>query len=172
MFDIIIHIIFEMSYLSEGIIMEENIYRKARKKAARKKPLLNNCESAQDLVYIERTKLLSIESGDKIPSPDDVVSMSKVYDAPELCNYYCTNQCPIGKDKPTLIYDDLNEIAVRLMTALHFLQQSTDTIYRVLEDGKINEHEQKDFMKIIETLKKLSYSADSLELWAKKNGYI
>ena len=152
--------------------MDENIYRKARKKAAKQKPLLNNCESAQDLVYIERTKLLAIESGDKNPSPDDVVSMSKAYDAPELCNYYCTNQCPIGKDKPTLIYSDLNEISVRLMSALHYLQKSSDTIYRVLEDGKINDGEQEDFMKIIETLKKLSYSADSLELWAKKNGYI
>ena len=60
--------------------MEENIYRKARKAAAKQKPLLNNCESAQDLVYIERTKLLAIESGDKIPSPDDVVSMAKVYE--------------------------------------------------------------------------------------------
>jgi len=29
-----------------------------------------------------------------------------------------------------------------------------------------------DFKHIIETLKKMSYSADSLELWAKKNGYI
>lgn len=152
--------------------MEENIYRKARKSAARKKPLLNNCESAQDLVYIERTKLLAIESNDKLPSPEDVVSMAKVYEAPELCNYFCTNQCPIGKDKPTLIYSDLNEISVRLMSALHYLQKSSDTIYRVLEDGKINDGEQEDFMKIIETLKKLSYSADSLELWAKKNGYI
>ncbi len=152
--------------------MEDTIYRKARKNAARKKPLLNNCESAQDLVYIERTKLLAIESGDKMPSPDDVVSMARVYEAPELCNYYCTNQCPIGKDKPTLMYDDLNEISVRLMSALHYLQQSSDTIYRVLEDGRINDGEQDDFMKIIETLKKLSYSADSLELWAKKNGFI
>ena len=152
--------------------MEENIYRKARKKAAKQKPLLNNCESAQDLVYIERTKLLAIESNDKLPSPEDVVSMAKVYEAPELCNYFCTNQCPIGKDKPTLIYSDLNEISVRLMSALHYLQKSSDTIYRVLEDGKINDGEQEDFMKIIETLKKLSYSADSLELWAKKNGYI
>ena len=152
--------------------MDENIYRKARKKAAKQKPLLNNCESAQDLVYIERTKLLAIESNDKLPSPEDVVSMAKVYEAPELCNYFCTNQCPIGKDKPTLIYSDLNEISVRLMSALHYLQKSSDTIYRVLEDGKINDGEQEDFMKIIETLKKLSYSADSLELWAKKNGYI
>ena len=152
--------------------MEENIYRKARKKAARKKPLLNNCESAQDHVYIERTKLLAIESGDKIPSPDDVVSMAKVYEAPELCNFFCTNQCPIGQDKPTLMYEDLSQIAVRLLAALHFLQQSTDTIYRIFEDGQINEDEKQDFMKIIESLKKLSYSADSLELWAKKNGYL
>ena len=136
--------------------MEENIYRKARKKAAKEKPLLNNCESAQDLVYIERTKLLAIESGDKVPEPDDVASMAKVYDAPELCNYYCTNQCPIGGGKPTLMYEDLSEIAVRLMTAMHFLQKSSDTIYRVFEDGKINDYEVDDFMRIIEILKKLS----------------
>lgn len=150
--------------------MEENIYRKARKKAAREQPLLNNCENAQDLVYIERTKLLAIESGDKIPSPDDVVSMAKAYNAPELCNYYCTNQCPIGHDKPTLIYEDLNEISVRLMSAMHLLQNASDTIYRILEDGKIDEDEICDFKNVIAALKKLSYSADSLELWAKKNG--
>ncbi len=149
--------------------MEENIYRKARKQAARTQPLLNNCESAQNLVFIERTKLLGIESGDKIPSPDDVVSMVKAYNAPELCNYYCSNQCPVGQDKPTLIYEDLSEICVRLMSALHFLQNSTDTIYRIFEDGRIDEHEREDFKKVIATLKKLSYCADSLELWAKKN---
>ncbi len=152
--------------------MEENIYRKARKKAARQKPLLNNCESAQDLVYIERTKLLAIESGDKIPGPDDVASMARVYDAPELCNYYCSHQCPLGAGKPPLMYEDLSEIAVRLLSAMHYLEKSSDTIYKVFEDGKINDYEVEDFMKIIETVKKLSYSADSLELWAKKNGYI
>ncbi len=150
--------------------MADNIYRKARKAAAKKEPLLNNCETAQDIVYIERTKLLAIESNDKIPDPDDVVSMAKVYDAPELCNYYCTKQCPIGKGEPTLIYEDLNEISVRLMTALHMLQNANDTIYRILEDGRIDEDEKRDFANVIETLKKLSYSADSLELWAKKNG--
>lgn len=150
--------------------MADNIYRKARKAAAKKEPLLNNCETAQDIVYIERTKLLAIESNDKIPDPDDVVSMAKVYDAPELCNYYCTKQCPIGRGEPTLIYEDLNEISVRLMTALHMLQNANDTIYRILEDGRIDEDEKRDFANVIETLKKLSYSADSLELWAKKNG--
>ena len=150
--------------------MADNIYRKARKKAAHKNPLLNNCESAQDIVYIERTKLLAIESGDKIPEPDDVVSMSKVYDAPELCNYYCTKQCPIGKGDPTLIYEDLNEISVRLMTALHMLQNANDTIYRILEDGKISDDEKQDFANVMETLKKLAYCAYSLELWSMKNG--
>ena len=160
-------------YIVEGeIFMDENIYRKARKAAAKQKPLLNNCESAQELVYIERTKLLAIESGDKNPSPDDVVSMARAYDAPELCNYYCTNQCPIGGGKPTLMYEDLSEIAVRLLSAMHFLSEMRDTIYRVFEDGKVNDYEVDDFKRIIETLKKLSYSADSLELWAKKNGFL
>ena len=56
------------------------------------------------------------------------------------------------------------------MTALHMLQNANDTIYRILEDGKISDDEKQDFANVIETLKKLSYSADSLELWAKKNG--
>ncbi len=150
--------------------MADNVYRNARKKAAKNQPLLNNCETAQDIVFIERTKLLAIESGDKVPEPDDVVSMSKVYNAPELCNYYCSSQCPIGKGEPVLLYEDLNEISVRLMTAMHMLQNVNDIIYRILEDGKIDDDEKQDFAKVIKVLKKMSYSVDSLELWAKKNG--
>ena len=150
--------------------MADNVYRNARKKAAKNQPLLNNCETAQDIVFIERTKLLAIESGDKVPEPDDVVSMSKVYNAPELCNYYCSSQCPIGKGEPVLLYEDLNEISVRLMTAMHMLQNVNDIIYRILEDGKIDDDEKQDFAQVIKVLKKMSYSVDSLELWAKKNG--
>ena len=61
---------------------------------------------------------------------------------------------------------------MRLLSAMHFLSETKDTIYRVFEDGKINDYEIDDFMRIVETLKKLSYSADSLELWARKNGYV
>ncbi len=150
--------------------MEENIYRSARKKAAEKNPLFKNLDKTQDIVYIDRSRLLKIENGTKAPNPDDIVAMAKCYDAPELCNYYCSNECPIGCESEAFIFDDLDKISVRLMSALHFLENSKDKIYAILEDGEISESEQQEFRQIIATLNKISYSAGSLELWAKKNG--
>ena len=149
---------------------EENIYRLARKKAAQENPLLNSLETAQDVLCIDRQKLLKIEKGQKAPEPADVESMAKVYDAPELRNYYCSSECPLGCDSQPYIYDDLDKISVRLMAALHFLENANDRIYAILEDGKISENERAEFNSILETLGKISYSAGSLELWARKQG--
>ena len=150
--------------------MEENQYRAARKRAAEKNRLLNNCESAQDIVHIERTRLIAIEKNQKVPYPEEVVNMAQIYDAPELCNQYCTSQCAIGRNSKPLIYQDLNEVSVQLMSALHFLQNTNDRIFSILEDGEISEEEQTDFKKILQTLDKISYGAQSLKLWAEKNG--
>lgn len=151
--------------------MSENIYRSARKRAAQKEPLLNSLDTAQELLHIDRLRLMKIENGQKCPDPEDVMSMAEVYDAPELCNHYCTSECPLGCKSQPLIYDDLDKISVRLMSALHFLQNSSDKIFSILEDGKISENEKNEFLLILDTLNKISYSADSLELWAKKNGF-
>ena len=150
---------------------EENIYRAARKKAAHDNPLLNSLETAQDVLCIDRLRLLKIENGQKTPDPEDVAAMAKIYDAPELRNYYCTKECPLGCNEQPFIYDDLDKISVRLMSALHFLENANDRIFSILEDGKISEGEREEFARILKTLDKISYSAGSLELWAKKNGF-
>lgn len=152
--------------------MEENRYRAARKHAAENNRLLNNCDSAQDIVHIERTRLIAIEKDQKTPYPEEVVAMAKVYDAPELCNQYCSTQCAIGRNSKPLIYKDLNEVSVQLMSAMHFLDHASDRIFSILEDGSISEDEQNDFRNILQTLDKISYSAQSLKLWAEKNGLI
>lgn len=150
---------------------EENIYRLARKKAAEKNPLLKSLDTAQDVLCIDRQRLLKIENGQKAPDPYDVVSMAKAYDAPELRNYYCSKECPLGCSSEPLIYDDLDKISVRLMSALHFLENAEDKLYTILEDGKVTENERDEFSNILETLEKIAYSASSLQLWAKKNGF-
>lgn len=150
---------------------QENVYRAARKRAAKDNPALNSLDTAQDVLCIDRLRLLKIENGQKCPNPEDIVAMAEAYDAPELCNYYCTNECPIDCDSQPFIYDDLDKISVRLMSALHFLQNANDRIYSILEDGKVSENEREDFENILDTLSKISYSAGSLQLWAKKNGF-
>lgn len=150
---------------------EDNIYRAARKKAANDNPLLNSLDTAQDVLCIDRLRLLKIENGQKTPDPDDVSAMAKAYNAPELRNYYCSKECALGCDTKPFIYDDLDKISVRLLSALHFLENANDRIYAILEDGVISENERAEFNNILETLSKISYSAGSLELWAKKNGF-
>lgn len=149
--------------------MSENIYRAARKAAAEENQLLGSCESAQNLVNIERTRLLAIEKNQKLPNPEDVLRMAEVYGAPELRNYYCSTQCPLGKGTPTLISDDLDRISVSLMSSLHALERIEGSIYDILEDGRIDAAELPELERIIATLDKISYGANSLKLWAQKN---
>lgn len=150
----------------------DNGYREARKQAAEKNPLLNNTETAQDIVHIERSRLIAIEKGQKLPYAEEVRTMAQVYGAPELCDRYCTEQCPIGKGGKPLVYDDLNKISAQLFSALYFLQSANDMIFSVLEDGQIRPDEEDAFRKALQLLDKVSYGTRSLQLWAKKNGYL
>ncbi len=148
----------------------ENRYRRARKQAAEKNALLNNSETAQDIVHIERTRLIAIEKGQKVPYPEEVRNMAQVYGAPELCNQYCTGQCPLGREMKPLLYEDLNQISTQLLSSLYFLQNTSDLIFSMLEDGEIAPGEREAFGKVLQLLDKVSYGAQSLKLWAKKNG--
>lgn len=152
--------------------MEETKYRLARKRAAEHNSLLNSCDTAQDVVHIERTRLLSIERGQKLPYPEEIVAMAQAYDAPELCDDFCTAHCPIRAGRTPLQHEDLNRISAQLMSALYFLQSANDMIFGILEDGAVTPDELDAFRKALQLLGKVSYSTQSLELWAKKNGLI
>jgi len=158
--------------------MTENIFKQARLKAAEKSEKFKTAESAAfELHDMSRERLYMIEQDNPNkrqadPSPFDVVEMSQAYGAPELCDYYCTQICPIGMGRTQLMYGSLGEISAKLMSALHFLEHANDTIHSILADSKVSDDEKAEFKKVIGTLRDISYSADSLELWAKKNGII
>lgn len=154
--------------------MEENIYKKARLKAAQKDPELRTADKAFPKVCMSREKLMMIEQEDPskrqaIPNPGDIVMMAKVYDAPELRDYYCTHHCPIGQDRKALVYDNLSEISTGLLASMYFLDHVSDQIHRILEDSQVTAEEKQEFAKSLAILRKIAYSANCLELWAKKN---
>lgn len=152
---------------------KDNIYRRARKKAAETNFLLNDSKNSQEFLGIDKAKLLAIENGKKSPHPDDVATMATVYDAPELCNFYCACECSIGKQQPVkrYEYDNLSEISVKLIVSLNELEQIESRIYKILADGKISESEREEFDGIVDVLGKIAFSAESLKLWAKKHGF-
>ena len=55
------------------------------------------------------------------------------------------------------------------MSSLHALERVEGSIYDILEDGRIDASELPELERIIETLDKISYGANSLKLWAQKN---
>ena len=42
-------------------------------------------------------RISKLENGAARLQPEDVMIMSEIYKAPELCNYYCTHECAIGR---------------------------------------------------------------------------
>ena len=101
--------------------------------------------------------------------PDDVKLMAEYYKAPGLCNYYCSQECPIGKGRtPRVESRELVQIAVETINGVNRLNRVKDRLLEIAEDGKISPDEYEDFSEIRETLEKLQVSVSTLQLWLEK----
>ena len=152
-----------------------NIYKAARLRAAQVNPELSTAEKAAQLLFIRREKYLQIEQDDPhhkttVPTRDEVAMMIRTYCAPELRNYYCANECPLGEGIPLLQADSLDRISVQLMIALRRMELARDEMDKILVDGIVSETEADRFKEIVHTLKEIAIQASALELWAQKNG--
>lgn len=150
----------------------ENVYRIARKIAAERDDSFSSAEKVAAMRYMDKAKVLDVENGKADPDPEFVKWMAQSYDAPELINYYCTHQCPLGDKKDAIKKGSLEELSWHLLSGLHFLGEVEDKIFDLTRDGKISDAEKSEFTKIIDNLKALSVMAESLEVWAKKEGII
>ncbi len=98
--------------------------------------------------------------------PEDVKLMAEYYKAPALCNYYCSNECPIGKGKtPQLESKELVQIAVEIINGLNKLNREKDRLLEIAEDGRVRPDEAEDFASIKELLDKVQISVSTLQLW-------
>ena len=128
-------------------------------------------EKASELIgFISAAKLEKIENGKVAVQPEDVIAMAECYKAPELCNYYCSQECPIGKEYvPEIKVKDLAQIAIETLNSLNRLNKEKDRLLEIVEDGQITPDEYKDFFEIKETLEKIALSVDTLQLWVDKS---
>lgn len=86
----------EMARLSAKAV--NNPYCIARLEAAKYNNRLANRESAANELGISKDSLMDYELNlCKTVPVDKVIVMADVYNAPELLNYYCCYDCPIGK---------------------------------------------------------------------------
>ena len=88
---------------------------------------------------------------------------------PDLCNYYCSNECPIGKQYvPQVKIKDLSQIVLEMLASLNVIHRKQERLIEISADGRINDDEIKDFVYIQEELEKISITVETLQLWAEK----
>ena len=128
-------------------------------------------EKASELIgFISPAKLEKIENGKVSVQPEDVIAMAQCYKAPELCNYYCSQECPIGQQYvPEIKVKDLAQIAVETLNSLNRISKEKDRLLEIVEDGQVTPDEYKDFFEIKKTLEKIALSVDTLQLWVDKS---
>ena len=92
--------------------------------------------------------------------------MSECYKDPELCNYYCSHECPIGrKYVPEVKLKDLSQITLEMLASLNNMEKEKNRLIEITVDGVITEDEQEDFNKIKEELDSISLSVSALKMW-------
>ena len=123
-------------------------------------------KASELLAFISEDRLERIENEKVQPAPEDVIRMSQVYNAPELCNYYCSHECPIGmKYVPSIEMTELPAIILETVASLNAVYPLTNRLIEISRDGKISEDEIPDFSNIQENLEKVSRAIEALQLW-------
>ena len=134
-------------------------------------------EKASELLEIlSPERLEKIENERTDPHPDEVLLMSQKYKKPSLCNYYCSNQCPIGQQYvPEVQVKELSSIVLEMLASLNAVHKQKDRLIEIAADGKISGEEIDDFIYIQEELERISITVETLQLWSEKmlvNGII
>ena len=134
-------------------------------------------EKASDLLeVIPPERIEKIENERSLPHPDEVLVMSQKYRKPSLCNYYCSNECPIGKEYvPEVQIKELSAIVIEMLASLNSVNKTKDRLIEIAADGVISDDEIDDFIHIQEELERISVTVETLQLWAEKmlaNGVI
>ena len=134
-------------------------------------------EKASELLEtVSPERLEKIENERSDPHPEEVLLMSRKYRKPSLCNYYCSNECPIGKQYvPEVQIKELSSIVIEMLASLNSVNKTKERLIEIAADGVIADDEIEDFIYIQNELERISITVETLQLWAEKmlaNGVI
>lgn len=147
-----------------------NVFCVARLEAAKYNEKLKSRDGAAELLgYASASTISDWELGISIPTPEAVLKMSDLYNAPELVNSYCRNMCPLGYDVPEVKLADLDRISVKALASFRKITQTKENLLDIVEDGQITDDEKPRLAEIMENLDELNEVTQSLKCWVEKN---
>lgn len=158
---------------SKAVNKNDTIYRIARKKAAQYNEKFKSIEGASEAIGVSKDQLSNYELGLYKQLPvDSVVRMADAYNAPELMNYYCCNECVIGKlTMAPIEICEIERLTIQILSVLNgtSIDKIKDSLIDITEDGQITKDEVPRLKEIIDTLDEISAKSQALKLWAEKN---
>ena len=102
---------------------------------------------------------------------DNAVLMADLYNAPELLNYYCLHECPIGKNRPiSAEVVSIDRATIKLLRRLQsgVLTDLRDKLLEISEDGVISDDELPILQEIVDNLDGISRAASELKIIGQK----
>lgn len=142
----------------------KNIYQISREALG-----LTREKASELLVGLTPERIEKIESEKSLPHPDEILLMAKGYKSPQLCNYFCANECPIGeKYVPEIEPKSLSEIVLEMLASLNVMQRSRDRLIEITSNGQVEDDEVEDFVRIQAELERISVTVEALQLWAEQ----
>ena len=145
-----------------------NVWRDARIQAAKWNEELNSQEGVADLVGCGRDSIRRIENGlNKVMPVDMAILLADLYHAPELKNYYCLHECPIGRTRA--LSDDAIEVDRATVKLTQILRKETVQAFKhklqdIAMDGVISDDELDEFNDVVDSLKEVSKIISQLEI--------
>lgn len=147
----------------KSIKENKNIYFETRDKLG-----LSRAQASELMEGISESSLEKMETGKTSIYPEDVVLMAKAYKKPDLCNYYCTHECAIGKTSvPEVKISSLSEIVLGMLSSLNSLERQKDRLIEITADGEISDDELSDFASIQTQLEHIDATVEALKLWVE-----
>lgn len=122
---------------------KNNIYYQARLHAAEYNSVFSNRMKTALELNIDRNRIESIELEKILPYQEEVLIMSQEYNAPELLNYFCSCQCPIGcKQFKRIENYDIFRNSFGLISSLRNSNKIQQQLIDILADGVISADEE------------------------------
>ena len=139
----------------------KTIYQRSREARG-----MTRAEASEALQFVTDSRIEKIENEKTTATPEEVMAMAKVYEKPELCNYFCTHECAIGREwVPPIREKPIEAIVLEMLDTLNNLEKDRNRLIEITSDGVIQDDQIADFVRIRAQLERMRSVVDSLRLW-------
>ena len=139
----------------------KTIYQKRREARG-----LTRAEASEAMEWVTQSRIEKIESEKTTATPEEVLAMVKAYRSPELCNYYCSHECAIGRGSVREVREKpIEAIVLEMLDTLNHLEKYRDRLIEITSDGVIHDDQIEDFARIRAELERMGAVVDALGLW-------